>query len=371
MIRGTTHHTVFDCGGFTISVRRIIDANANRAREALRVLEDAARFMLDHADLTHRFKTTRHELTRAINDLPDLLAARATTDDVGTGISTPSEAARGDLHVVLAAAGSRLGEALRSIEEYTKLIDPDIAQRIERLRYDSYTLVQDLLGRIGPAVMPPWRLCVLFSEDGCAGRPWRDVLQRIIDAEPDCIQLREKHLDDRTLLDRARWLVEHAASATAVIINDRPDIARLAGAHGVHVGQGDVSALEARQIVGPDRIVGVSTANLDEARAARRDGAGYVGVGPIFSSTTKPKLDHPRVGLETIRAYAAWNGLPHLAISGITLENLDDVLAAGAHGVAVSAAICAAADPGQIVATIQRRVGAGRTMHESRVVADE
>src|SRR3712207_5176281 len=130
------------------------------------------------------------------------------------------------------------------------------------------------------------------------------------------VQLREKSLSDRELLERARqvrrWTRE---TGTLFIVNDRPDIARLAEADGVHLGQEELPVKEARRLLGPEALVGVSTHDLEQVGQALRDGASYVGVGPTFPSQTKPFPDFP--GLEFVRQAAAETSLPAFVIGGV------------------------------------------------------
>src|SRR5438045_3761732 len=126
------------------------------------------------------------------------------------------------------------------------------------------------------------------------------------------IQLREKTLDGRAVLERARLVRRLTRDAGALfIVNDRPDIARLVEADGVHLGQGDLPVKEARRVLGPDLLIGVSTHDLDQVRQAILDGASYIGVGPTFPSGTKafPSL----AGLEFVRQVAAQTSLPAFA----------------------------------------------------------
>jgi thiamine-phosphate pyrophosphorylase len=158
------------------------------------------------------------------------------------------------------------------------------------------------------------------------------------------IQLRDKRLEDRALLERARTLREIAAEGNAVfIMNDRPDLAALARADGVHIGQEEMAVKDARTIVGPQAIIGVSTHSIEQARRAVLDGANYIGVGPTFPSETKPFDRFP--GVELLRAVAAEIRLPAFAIGGIRLENLPLVLETGFRRVAIGAAITRAASP--------------------------
>jgi thiamine-phosphate pyrophosphorylase len=336
---------------------RIIDANLNRAREALRTLEDIARFALDSHDLCARLKQLRHDVRAAIESAIDrgvLLAWRDTPGDVGTAISTPAETARSGLPAIAAAASSRLTEALRSIEECLKLNCPSSAAAIESLRYRAYDLERRLSLSLGTGRAPQWRLCILVSESLCAHHPWDSVAAQAIEGiaggGADCLQLREKSLPDAELLARARRLVELARQTTHrriwVIINDRPDIALAAGADGVHLGQTDVPVEAVRKLAGFTLLVGASTANLDQARAALAAGADYCAVGPMFPTTTadKPVTAGP-VYLRQYLADPALAQRPHLAIGGITPDNLPQLVALGCRGIAVSGFVCKAQRP--------------------------
>ena len=337
---------------------RILDANANRAREALRVMEEAARFVLDDAALAGSIKRLRHELAGALSRVPHLGAHRDTPGDVGTTISTDAERSRGSVADVATAAGKRLSEALRTIEEYGKTLPPDQAaalSAVESMRYRGYEIERRLNLALAAGRAKQWRLCVLLTESLCR-LPWRDVLGQVLDAGADCVQLREKDLDDAELLDRAAFVAEqcHGHQATA-IVNDRPDIALLSGADGVHVGQTDLPPEAIRKLAGSQLLVGVSTSNLEEARAAHAAGADYVGLGPMFPTTTKhkPVLAGPAY-LKAFLADEQLCDLPHLAIGGITPDNLPHLLEAGVRGIAVSSVVCGAGQPGEGVGRLLR-----------------
>lgn len=325
---------------------RILDASANRAREALRVLEDLARFSLGDAILTRRLKETRHELTDALEELPPglLLAARDTVGDVGTAIGAERELIRQSLADIAGANFSRLQEALRSLEEYGKLYGSSLPQRLEMLRYKSYTLERSLVTNVDSAArLADARLYVLLGGADCrASLEW--TIAEAAAGGANMIQLREKSLDDRKLLARAhdvrRWTRQ---AGVLLIVNDRPDIARLVGADGVHLGQDDMPVREARRIVGPRALVGVSTHDIEQVRQAVADGANYIGVGPTFPSATK-QFD-ALAGLEFVRAATAETSLPAFVLGGITIGNVADAARAGAKRIAVSAAIAQADDP--------------------------
>ncbi len=133
------------------------------------------------------------------------------------------------------------------------------------------------------------------------------------------------------------------AAGTLFIVNDRPDLAVLADADGVHLGQDDLPVSAARRIVGSRALIGVSTHTIEQARQAVNDGADYLGVGPVFPSKTKEFEEF--AGLDFVRQVAAEIRIPWYPIGGISLENLAEVQAAGATRVAVSSAVCGADDP--------------------------
>jgi thiamine-phosphate pyrophosphorylase len=325
---------------------RILDAEANRAAEGLRVVEDYVRFVLDDRHLTGLAKQLRHDLvaTLAPVAMADRLAARDSQADVGTMLANPPESARGDAADVAAASFSRLEQALRSLEEYGKLVDPALAGPIEKIRFRVYTLQRavgitaDSLGSLTAA-----RLYVLI--DGCADEAtFAALVETLVGAGVHIIQLRDKKLPDPVLLARARILRELTRLGKIIfIMNDRPDLAVLSGADGVHVGQEELNVKDARTIVGPRALVGLSTHNIEQARRAILDGANYIGVGPTFPSGTKKFESF--AGLDFVRAVAAEISLPAFAIGGITSENVSQVISAGLRRVAVSGAIVATSNP--------------------------
>lgn len=337
-----------------IALLRILDAAANRGREGLRVIEDWARFGLDDAHLTECLKEIRHDLAAVLASIPweHRLAARDTQADVGTAIHTPSENHRENVVEVLTANFLRLEESLRSLEEFGKIFNPAVGQAVGQLRYRAYTLQRAIdATRVGLHRLADARLYVLL--DGRSSiEHFEQLAGALIHSGVDVLQLRDKRLADCELIDRARRLRNlTAGTATLLIVNDRPDVAALAGADGVHVGQEELSVKDARTIVGPEALIGVSTHTLDQARQAVLDGANYIGVGPTFPSGTKQFTHFP--GLELLHAVAAEVRLPAFAIGGITHDNLGQVLSAGFTRIAVSGAVVEADDPGRAAREIR------------------
>ncbi|MGL4511944.1 MAG: thiamine phosphate synthase [Lacipirellulaceae bacterium] len=323
---------------------RVLDASLNRASEGLRVVEDYARFVLDDAHLARLAKELRHELSGASPPTAGRLAARDTRADVGAAIATASEAHRPDAWSVCLASLERAQQALRSLEEFGKTVDPALGTTFEGLRYHVYTLAK-ALGATTAANdrLASVRLYVLV-EGGSSNDDFEQTARTLCQAGAQALQLRDKALSDREKVERARRLVgvcrEHGVLS---IVNDRPDVAALAGADGVHVGQDELSAKDARTIVGPRGLVGVSTHSIDQARSAVLDGADYLGAGPTFPSGSKAFDEFP--GIDYLRQVSAEVSLPTFAIGGITPENLGRVLAAGATRVAVAGGVTKADDP--------------------------
>jgi thiamine-phosphate pyrophosphorylase len=167
------------------------------------------------------------------------------------------------------------------------------------------------------------------------GRDAAFVVDTLARAGARLVQLRVKGRADRPWLALARAALAAArASGAQLVVNDRADIARLVGADGLHVGQDDLTGADARRVVGPSMLLGVSTHHLDQLAEAARQPVDYVAIGPVFPTRSKDDPG-PVVGLEMVRRARAATSLPLVAIGGITRANARDVVEAGADGVAV------------------------------------
>lgn len=328
------------------SAVRAIDANANRARESFRVLDDYSRFVLNDAIVTEQLKSLRHEFADWIQKIPStyLNETRDTLADVGTRLTADGEMNRATTADVARINFKRLQESLRSIEEFGKVVTPELAVGIESLRYRVYTIEKAMsIGADARDRLEACKLCVLLTGSKClASLDW--TIAEAAAGGATMFQLREKDLSDRDLLERARNVRKWTRDAGAIfIMNDRPDIARLVDADGVHLGQDDMSVGEARKILGPGPLIGVSTHSLDQVKQAILDGASYLGIGPTFVSKTKKFGEF--AGIDFVRQASAATTLPAFVIGGVTPENITEVVAAGGKRVAVSAAICQAEEP--------------------------
>ncbi len=342
------------------TILRIIDANSNRAREALRVMEDYARFALEDASLCKAIKEVRHAFAATLKSLEgkgidgrgdttrakahlSLIEMRDIVGDVGREVTTSGEYERCHLYDVAVAAARRLSEAFRAVEEYGKTIDPAFAAGVERLRYRGYELERRLVlttrarERFGQV-----RLYVLLTESLCRN-DWFATAEAALRGGADALQLREKRLPDRELLERAKRLVELCRRHDALlIVNDRPDVASISGADGVHLGQEDLPVSAARRVLPSTCVVGLSTHTIEQVESAGGQAPDYIAVGPMFTSATKPQ-DHI-AGPKTLAAARRGTSLPLVAVGGIDQANAPSVLAAGACCLCVCRAIVAQSD---------------------------
>ena len=302
-------------------------------------------------------KNMRSDLQGVLTAMPvdEFLVARDTPGDIGTEISSPTEPIRGGLADVLTAACKRLSEALRSIEEYSKIVAPAQTVKIERMRYNGYTLEQRLMTKVLVSRrFADVKLYALISSNLCKGS-LREVARGAIAGGADAIQLREKNIPDAQLLALAAELRELTDEMGKIlIINDRADIAAIVGADGVHLGQGDLPIAEVRRLMRPGAVVGRSSHSIEQARAAVNEGADYVSVGPMFPTTTK---DRQPVGTDLLKQAAAEITIPITPIGGITASNAGELIAMGAKCLAVSSAICSAVDPKSAAAAIRKLLG--------------
>jgi thiamine-phosphate pyrophosphorylase len=342
-------------------VYRIIDANFNRAREALRVIEDFCRFSLNSAPLTTCAKQLRHALSAAISKLDpaQLITARDSLGDIGAGATVDNQLQRKDLRDCFTAGCKRLTESLRALAEMTQTLNPEVAQTIEKLRFSAYTLEKDIVLFADTAEkFKPVRLYVIISNTLPA-----DVFsltRQCIAGGADCIQLRAKGIDDDKLFTHALEFVKVCKDGGVLaIINDRVDIAVAAGADGVHLGQDDLPIDQARKLQAAPLIIGKSTHSIDQLRAACDELPTYVSLGPVFSTSTKPGaspvgLDYVRQGVEILGG----TGIGHVAIGGITLDNVEEVLNAGAKTIAVCSAVTEASDPTAACKALKEKITA-------------
>lgn len=326
------------------SFLRILDANLNRAREALRVLEDLARFDRDDGALADAFKEARHALDRrARPHAAEFLAARDSDRDVGRDSDRPVTAPRRPAEVASANL-KRAQEALRSIEEAAKGRYPALSAEAHAGRFRLYSLekrMADPRRRLEAA-----RLYVLL-DPSVTPRSLARVAEEAVRGGADLLQLRQKPRPDVGLAREIRAAVRDSI----FIVNDDPAVAIASGADGVHLGLEDMSIARARALGAG--ILGATTHSLAEARRAKAAGADYVSCGPMFATPLKPHLE-PKgatylAGLKKLK-------VPFFCIGGITKENVRP----GFVRAAVCAGVIAAKDVAAAARAIRRKLTRSR-----------
>ena len=208
-------------------------------------------------------------------------------------------------------------------------------------------------------------LYVVLDRTSARGRDLVELLALALAGGSRMIQLREKEWPSGRVLPLAEKLREACTAAGATfIVNDRVDLALAVGADGVHLGQDDLPARAARPLLRPGMILGISTHSVEQARAAQADGADYVAVGSMFATTSK--ADFQLVGPDLMRKLRGEIRVPLVGIGGITPDNVSEVIQAGADGVAVISAVCAAADPKAAAARFLTQIRAARNLTAAR-----
>ena len=201
------------------------------------------------------------------------------------------------------------------------------------------------------------RLYVIIDKETCARRPLADVANKITNKGEGIFQYRDKVSNKETVLRNARRLKKSFDGKGLFIINDFLDVAKIIDCDGLHFGQGDLSLKLARQFLGPNKIIGISCHSLKQAIDAQNCGADYIGIGPIFPTSTKPGMKS--VGLGLIKAVSKKIKIPFFAIGGINRNNLNSVLSSGAKRVAICSAICKAKNINRELKRIREAISYG------------
>ncbi len=340
------------------SLLRLIDANLNRVTEALRVVEDVCRFHWNLALAAASLQELRHRVFAALAlsglTRERLLAARDIEADVGRDQSIdapslqPADLAWRNL--------SRAKEALRVLQESCRIAAPESMPELEAVRYSLYGTEKRLQGLVQPparaAALAAARVYLIATCAAGTSFPFAAV-RAALQGGVRLVQLRAKGVSDGDVLQLGVRLRELTAEfAALLLINERPDIARIVHADGVHVGQDDLPLSAVREVAG-EVLVGLSTHNESEIEAAERQGADYVGIGPLFPSSTKRDHETP-LGVDRAAQLYRVASLPVFPIGGIQSTRLTDLRRVGIGRVAVGAAILDAVDPESAAAEFVR-----------------
>lgn len=320
------------------AVCRILDANLDRAREGLRIVEEWCRFGINSVHLAGECKQMRQELA-SWHSL-EIRAWRDTPGDPGTSLTHPQEKQRSSIQHLLQANLCRVQEALRVLEEYGKLHSPEMGAACKQMRYSAYTLESNLLAHRRHQLLKASQLYLVTSPSDNLFK----IVEGALQGGLTLLQYRDKITDDLVRLKIAQKLCDLCHDYDALfIMNDRADLALAVDADGVHLGQQDIPIALARQILGPQRLIGRSTTNADEMQRAIQEGADYIGVGPVYETPTK--VGKAAAGLEYVRYAVDHATVPWFAIGGVDMNTLNQVLSSGAERVAVVRAIMEAEQP--------------------------
>ena len=335
-------------GGEHRGIARLLDANLNRAREGLRVVEDWCRLELQRPELVARLKHYRQRLGQCHPSA--LKQARHAASDPGIGMAHPAQQERSPRQVV-AANCARVQEALRVLEEFGRHGTAELAVTAATIRYGLYDLETTLLAnQERHRALRQARLYLITQPVP----ELLGVVKACLEAGLRLVQYREKSpgpeecgVTDRQRLRTATALRQLCRDHGALfIVNDRVDLALLVEADGVHLGQEDLPPLMARRLLGPERLIGRSTHCPDHLQQAIADGCDYAGVGPVHATPTKP--GRLPVGLDYVRQATACSPIPCFAIGGVNQENARQVMGSGVHGIAVVRALMESAEPGAV-----------------------
>tara|TARA_Y100001968_G_scaffold332132_1_gene389195 strand:+ start:1100 stop:2146 length:1047 start_codon:yes stop_codon:yes gene_type:complete len=323
-------------------VARLIDANLDRTREGLRVIEDWCRFGLDRRDLVIKIKNWRHVLAAHHHDI--YKNARAASSDQGALLNHPEQENRDTTQSVITANCSRAQEGLRVLEEFSRKTDPELAKSASIIRYALYELEQTILkvkykkNRVEK--LKSCKICLITS-------PESELLKTVHDAVKSgvkIIQFRGKDGTDQENFMQSKELASICTKNDCLfIINDRIDLALAVEADGVHLGQNDIPTNIARKLLGPEKLIGRSTHSLMQLHSAEEEGCDYIGIGPVYKTKTKPEANP--IDFQDLLEVTRSSSLPYFAIGGINNANLHEITSIGINRIAVSSAIMKSKNP--------------------------
>jgi len=302
-----------------LRIYQIIDANLDRAREGLRVLEDWARFSLGKENYVIKIKNFRQILGK--NHLEVYKKSRNHIEDQCKGLSHEEQRNRKTPEKIISSNSARVQEALRVIEEFSRLHNNELSKIASEIRYEIYTLEVDLLDfnthKKSEKIIRDNGLYAITDQQS-------DVLEKIeaiLIGGVKIIQHRFKTGTDKNRLEEAIKIKNLCKKYNALfIVNDRVDIALASDADGIHLGQNDLNLKTARKLLGNSKIIGISANNEIDISTSIKDGCDYIGIGPVFKTSTKK--DKEPLGLEKIKFLTKDIKIPWFAIGGINKNNI-------------------------------------------------
>ncbi len=343
-------------------IYRVIDANANRLMEGLRVVEEVCRFILDNKNLTEKMKSLRirskENLIKILNSKDILVGSRDSRKDVGRLMYPKSESDRQNYASIVSSNISRCQEASRVIEEFGKMISPEVGRAFKEIRFSLYDIEKDILEFTQLKKRSDklnFDLYVVTDPDVLGKKSPVDAVKDAIKGGAKIIQLRDKKASIGQYFKWAKEINSICKKAgVTFIVNDYVDVCLALDADGIHIGQDDMPVDEVRKLIGHDKLIGLSTHSYEQASKGAKSGADYISIGPVFSTQSKPNT--VPVGIPLIKRYIKEkNTLPFVAIGGINETNLEFVINAGAKRIAVIRAAIGQKDISRAVRDLRKK----------------
>jgi len=325
-----------------LRIYQIIDANLDRAREGLRVLEDWARFGLGKEKYVEKVKNFRQILGK--NHLEVYKQSRNHIKDKCKGLTHQEQINRKTSEQIISSNSARVQEALRVIEEFSRLQNYELSKIASEIRYEIYTIEIDLLSyskfKKSEEILKENDLYVITDQKDNL----LEIIEEILIAGVRIIQHRFKTGTDQDNLQEAIQIKNICKRYNSLfIVNDRLDIALASNADGIHLGQDDLDLKTARKLLGYSKIVGISANNAIDISNALKEGCDYIGIGPVFETTTK-KNKIP-LGIENIKTLTKDLNIPWFAIGGIKAKNISYLKRNGFKKVALVSELMNSEDP--------------------------
>ena len=325
-----------------LRISQIIDANLDRAREGLRVLEDWARFGLGNADYVIKLKHFRQIL--GTNHLEIYKKSRNYIEDQCKGLSHKEQINRKSPEEIISSNSARIQEALRVIEEFSRNHNDKLAKIASEIRYEIYSLEIELLN-----FNTRMRAKLILSEANLYSITDKKenllkIIEDILKGGVKIIQHRFKDGNDKNHLKEAIEINSLCKKYNSLfIVNDRIDIALASNADGIHLGQDDIDLLMARKLLGNSKIIGISANNSNDIRNAIKNGCDYIGIGPLYKTPTKRGKEP--LGVEKIKSLTRDISIPWFAIGGINKQNISFLKNQGINKVAIVSGLLNSEDP--------------------------
>ena len=325
-----------------ISIFQIIDANLDRAREGLRVLEDWARFGLGNDDLVSKIKDFRQILGK--NHLQKYKTSRNYNEDKCKGLSHVEQINRNTPEKTISSNSARVQEALRVIEEFSRSHHYELSKIASDMRYEIYTLEIEFLN-----FNTRQKAKLIIKENNLYSITDKkenllELIEKILLGGVKIIQHRFKGGSDKDHIKEAIKIKRLCKKYNSLfIVNDRVDIALASNADGIHLGQDDMDFKTARRLLGSSKIIGISADNSTDIKNAIKNGCDYIGIGPVFKTTTK-KNKEP-LGIKKIEALTNGLTIPWFAIGGINRLNISSLKKHGINKVAIISGLLDSEDP--------------------------